>query len=444
MIEPRNLKFYKTKRKITAFALAGFTFISAVGLSGCGKENKSAISKQDEKAEQLIISTVDIDSIGSKISFPDEKSENNTNTKKSSTTTPTNKPTSKTTAKIDIDGKKVVIDTKNDTLVVTPEGKVKEKAEGYEIKDTTGKVIETGQGSVPQGKVWDEEQKAYVDPSDLGKYTVLDTNYYDKTTKQLVLEKGILVEKADFASTTANLIPESQLNQSTTNENIYVYPEQPIYVYPEQPTYVYPDQNICINQSTNTYPIDVTYNGYVYSDANYCNSNGVPVIEEGELVTQAQLDYAKQYYKRVKKYNSDLDYVYSDAEYRNNEGRIMLNYGEMTTRDYLQYAQQNFTRIQRADGYYDPYVPQYYDPYVPQNNTYIPQSTPVVIPQSTPVVTPQNNEGIITSSGLYSINGMTFQSKADYDQWVIQGYNGYAEVNGIMMPENQIGSYQIG
>lgn len=42
--------------------------------------------------------------------------------------------------------------------------------------------------------------------------------------------------------------------------------------------------------------------------------------------------------------------------------------------------------------------------------------------------------GITNANGTYSIFGLTFESKADFEQWVAQGYEGYAEneADGIM------------
>lgn len=48
------------------------------------------------------------------------------------------------------------------------------------------------------------------------------------------------------------------------------------------------------------------------------------------------------------------------------------------------------------------------------------------------------DEGKINSDGTYTIYGMTFESKADYQQWVLQGYEGYAEADGIMRPEAEL------
>ena len=42
-------------------------------------------------------------------------------------------------------------------------------------------------------------------------------------------------------------------------------------------------------------------------------------------------------------------------------------------------------------------------------------------------------EGVINKDGTYTIYGLTFETKADYEQWIIQGYEGYDLVDGIMM-----------
>ena len=37
---------------------------------------------------------------------------------------------------------------------------------------------------------------------------------------------------------------------------------------------------------------------------------------------------------------------------------------------------------------------------------------------------------------------MTFESKADYDQWVLQGYTGYGIIGGMMRPVTSEISYE--
>lgn len=53
-----------------------------------------------------------------------------------------------------------------------------------------------------------------------------------------------------------------------------------------------------------------------------------------------------------------------------------------------------------------------------------------------------SDEGVINADGTYTIFGLTFESKADYQQWVLQGYEGYAEVDGIMKSEESINEKQ--
>lgn len=174
----------------------------------------------------------------------------------------------------------VVIDTKEDTLIVKPDGTVTEKEEGYKIKDETGEVIESGEGKLPEG---------YVETEEEGKY-----------------------------------LPE----------------------------------------------------GYVYSDATYYNEEGIAILIEGSAVSKADLEYAKMYLTTI----------------------------------------------------------------APTQTT-----TPSVElePTTTPSTEIYQNEGILNEDGTYSIFGLTFLSKEDYEQWILQGYEGYAEIDGIMQPETkEIKEYQ--
>ena len=48
------------------------------------------------------------------------------------------------------------------------------------------------------------------------------------------------------------------------------------------------------------------------------------------------------------------------------------------------------------------------------------------------------DEGVVNSDGTYSIWGLTFESKADFEQWILQGKTGYVIEDGIMVPEQPI------
>lgn len=53
---------------------------------------------------------------------------------------------------------------------------------------------------------------------------------------------------------------------------------------------------------------------------------------------------------------------------------------------------------------------------------------------SSTTTTSKEEAGKYNADGTYTIYGLTFETKADFEQYVIQGYSGYAEVNGVMKP----------
>ena len=120
-------------------------------------------------------------------------------------------------------------------------------------------------------------------------------------------------------------------------------------------------------------------------------------------------------------------YVYADATYYDkNTGEVIINKGEIVTKEMLEDAKKYLTTVK-------PNI---------DNNTITSSQKPetTTVPETTTIpetttqpITP--DEGKVNDDGTYSIYGMIFESKADYDQWVLQGYEGYAEINGIMKPE---------
>ncbi len=53
---------------------------------------------------------------------------------------------------------------------------------------------------------------------------------------------------------------------------------------------------------------------------------------------------------------------------------------------------------------------------------------------SSSTVSKVEENGHYNADGTYTIYGMTFESKEDFEQYVLQGYQGYGLVNGIMKP----------
>ena len=187
---------------------------------------------------------------------------------------------------------KTEIDTKGGTLEVTQDGTVREVEQGYEVKDEkTDEVVSSGNGNVPEGKVWDSEVNAYVDPSEVGKYIICTQDYKDPETGEIVFAKGELVEKTVLAR---------------FEEYVRLY-----------------------------------------------NSRALEQHTESTIINE-----------------------------------------EITS------VSEEITSVNEV------------------------------------------SEEVVSSDGYYTINGLTFQSKADYDQWVIQGYEGYALVDGIMMSQEAIDTYE--
>lgn len=68
--------------------------------------------------------------------------------------------------------------------------------------------------------------------------------------------------------------------------------------------------------------------------------------------------------------------------------------------------------------------------------------TEVGTPDPKPTTTVDEYGGIVNADGTYTIFDLIFESKADYQQWVLQGYEGYALVDGIMMSEEAMYEYE--
>lgn len=77
-----------------------------------------------------------------------------------------------------------------------------------------------------------------------------------------------------------------------------------------------------------------------------------------------------------------------------------------------------------------------------QSSTTTSTSTPAPATVETPKEQTSSVSGKTNADGTYTVNGLTFKSKADYEQWIIQGYEGYDLVDGIMMSETDRIEYQ--
>lgn len=128
-------------------------------------------------------------------------------------------------------------------------------------------------------------------------------------------------------------------------------------------------------------------------------------------------------------------YITLDRDYYYKDGTLAFPKGSIV----------NEEEFNRYKGYL---VTNSYNAGNQQNNNTYPSTNQNQYPEQYPEQYPNSNyntnitydEGIINMDGTYTIYGMTFESKADYQQWVFQGYQGYSEVNGIMMSDQKIQS----
>ena len=161
--------------------------------------------------------------------------------------------------------------------------------------------------------------------------------------------------------------------------------------------------------------------------------------ETGKVVEKGDSNNGKvpgyEYDKETDSYLPE-GYVYTDATYYNEEGNVLIEKGEVVTKDWLDYLKKNFSTKK---------------PTIQKNTSSQTSSTTSSTTSSqtssqtsstTSNQTDSNaEEGISNTDGTYTIYGITFESKADYQQWVIQGGEGYGiDTDGIMkaMPDLEV------
>lgn len=155
---------------------------------------------------------------------------------------------------------KVVTDTKNDTLVVKPNGEVHEKEIGYEVKDNQGNVVASGSNEtgVPEGYVYDNNVGSYVSQEDVNKFVTVDADYYD-CNGNLIFVKGETVLRETF-----NKIK----NQLTTSPYNNYYPNND-----------YQNNNNYVNDNYGMgYGNDYNNNNYTSTEEGRINNDGTYTI----------------------------------------------------------------------------------------------------------------------------------------------------------------------
>ena len=148
-------------------------------------------------------------------------------------------------------------------------------------------------------------------------------------------------------------------------------------------------------------------------------TEGYVEVNPDEYIKQEDLDNMVEIKQTV--YNSE-GVLYNPGEYVTKEGYNRLL--EYINKGILSYtAPTNPTIIETKEVNNEQEV----------SETSVPEVTEGK--EETTVVEDTNStdEGIVNPDGTYTIFGLTFETKADYEQWIIQGYEGYDLVDGIMM-----------
>lgn len=121
------------------------------------------------------------------------------------------------------------------------------------------------------------------------------------------------------------------------------------------------------------------------------------------------------------KEDNTQDLVRADADYYNEEGKLVIVKGSVVSKETLEYAKQHLTTTTTTKA--------------TTTTTTVKNNTTT---KATTTTTTAADQGKVNKDGTYTIFGLTFKTKADYQQWVIQGYEGYVEADGIMISEEEL------
>ena len=180
----------------------------------------------------------------------------------------------------------------------------------------------------------------------------------------------------------------------------------------------------------------------------YDKTTGYEIKDEtGKTVATGNLDnsgipsgYA--YDSVLKKYlpkNEVGKYVYADATYYDNKGNVVLKKGDVVLKETLEKAKRYFSITTTKNVTTTTTVkPSTTTTTVKNNSTTTTTTKPSTTTTTKVTTTTTSNEGVVNKDGTYTIFGLTFKTKADYQQWVIQGYEGYVEADGIMISQEEL------
>ena len=176
---------------------------------------------------------------------------------------------------------------------------------------------------------------------------------------------------------------------------------------------------------------------YVECPNNYYDDEGTLVHPAGELITPEELELCKTYYHTSKPTPGQYDKVEEEIIYE--EGYSEKDMKDITSpvgSDNIDQKENKTIEKEKTTETTE----------TVEETTETTETTETVeeTTETTNVVEDNtnnsSNEGIINPDGTYTIYGITYLSYADYQQYIINGGEGYGYVDGIVQP---IGDYEI-
>lgn len=165
---------------------------------------------------------------------------------------------------------------------------------------------------------------------------------------------------------------------------------------------------------------DLLKDGYVVAPHDYYGNDGSIIIAKGDVISE---ETKKRADKELYSSKSDIPTT------------------EVSTEEIVTYSNDELVKrlMEQGVSFEDAYLVIYGEPYTEsysnnnQNETTVAESTTVIETTTVETTTQTSNSGYYTDPD----SGLLFESKADCDQWKLNGYEGYSLVNGIMVANNK-------
>lgn len=256
-------------------------------------------------------------------------------------------------------------------------------------------VIKTGEttGKVDKNKVVEKDGVVYVDKENADKSDkVGDVKTDTKNDTLEVKPDGTVVEKEEgyeiVDKETGNVIESGKVEENGIPDGF--------------------EEN---EELGGTYEEEDNTEDYVIADNNYYAEDGTLMVQKGDIISKEDLEYAKKHFttQAPQKSTSSTTSSYTSSVESTTSSKETTSSVSST----ISSKKETASSV--------------------SSTTSSKETTSNI--SSTTTETTNIEEGVLNPDGTYSIFGLTFITKADFEQWIIQGYTGYIEVDGIMISE---------